>query len=59
VIATLAIISLAISLALAAWSFMGIVKGYRRWAGLPWAASLVFAAAAIAAVLALHAFLLR
>jgi len=44
---------------LAIWSFAGIVRGYRRLGGVPWLASLVFAAAAIAAVLALHALLAR
>jgi uncharacterized membrane protein len=56
---TLVIVSLIISLALAVWSFSGIVKGYRKRAGIPWVASLIFAAAAIAAVFALHALLLR
>lgn len=56
---TLVIVSLIISLALAVWSFIGIVKGYRRRSGIPWVASLIFAAAAIAAVFALHALLLR
>lgn len=56
---TLGIVSLLISLALAAWSFSGIVKGYRRRTGIPWVASIVFAAAAIAAIFALHALLPR
>ncbi|MGZ8878686.1 MAG: hypothetical protein ACXW2O_11210 [Candidatus Aminicenantales bacterium] len=56
---TLVIVSLLIALALAVWSFIGIVKGYRRRSGLPWVASIVFAAAAIATIFALHALLLR
>jgi hypothetical protein len=56
---TLVMVSLVISMAVAAWSFIGIVKGYRRRAGIPWAASIVFAAAAIAAIFTLHALLLR
>jgi hypothetical protein len=52
-------ISLTISLATAAWSFSAIVKGYRRPGGLPWVPSIVFAAAATAAVFALHALLSR
>ncbi|MGZ5496823.1 MAG: hypothetical protein ACXW2H_08735 [Candidatus Aminicenantales bacterium] len=56
---TLVIVSLIISLALAVWSFIGIVKGYRRRSGLPWVASIVFAAAAIATIFALNALLLR
>jgi hypothetical protein len=54
---TLATVLLALSVALAAWSFAGIVKGYRRRAGIPWLASIVFAAAATAAVFALHTLL--
>jgi hypothetical protein len=49
------IVFLAISGGAAAWSFAGIVRGYRRRAGVPWAASIAFAAAAAAAVLVLHA----
>ncbi|MEN6559813.1 MAG: hypothetical protein ABFD52_03435 [Acidobacteriota bacterium] len=48
---------LALSGALAGRSFSGIVKAYRLRAGVPWLASLIFAAAAAAAVLALHALL--
>ncbi len=54
---TLVTVSLITSMALAVWSFIGIVKGYRRRSGLPWVASIVFAAAAIAAIFALHALL--
>ena len=56
---TLVTVSLITSIALAVWSFVGIVKGYRRRSGLPWLASIVFAAAATAAVFALHALLPR
>jgi hypothetical protein len=52
-------VSLVLSAALAAWSFYAIVRGYRRPGGLPWLASIIFAAAAIAAVFALHALLSR
>jgi len=45
------------SLAFAAWSFRGIVRRYRTLLGFPWLLSAGFAAAAIAAVLALHAVL--
>jgi hypothetical protein len=50
---------LVLSGALAIWSFAGIVRGYSRPGGVPWLASLVFAAAAIAALLALHTLLTR
>ena len=50
---------LVLSSALAAWSFSAIVRGYGRPGGLPWLASIVFAAAATAAVFALHALLSR
>jgi hypothetical protein len=56
---TLATVSLALSVAVAAWSFSRIVKGYRRTSGVPWLASLVFAVAAAAAVFVLHALLSR
>lgn len=52
-------ISLIVSLAVSARSFSLIVRGYRRRTGIPWVASIVFAAAAIAAIFALHALLLR
>lgn len=45
------------SLALSVWSFRGIVLGYRRALGFPWLPSLVFAAAATAALFALRALL--
>ncbi len=51
------LVSLIVSLALAGWSFSRIVKGYRRPSGLPWLASIVFAAAATGAIFALHALL--
>jgi hypothetical protein len=46
---------LAASLAGAAWGFAGIVRKYRKLSGFPWARALVFAAAAAAALIALHA----
>jgi hypothetical protein len=52
-------VSLVLSAAAAAWSFAGIVRGYRRLGGVPWLASLIFAAAAVGAVLALHGLLVR
>jgi hypothetical protein len=48
---------LVLSLAAAMWSFCGIVRRYRTLHGFPWLLSAVFAAAATAAVLALHALL--
>jgi hypothetical protein len=48
---------LLVSAALAAWSYDGIVRRYRRLSGFPWFHSLVFAAAATAAVFALRALL--
>lgn len=48
---------LALSGALAVRSFSGIVKAYRLRTGVPGLASLIFAVAAAAAVLALHALL--
>jgi len=51
--------SVVLSGALAVWSFGLIVRGYRRPGGVPWLASLAFAAAAIAAVLALNDLLAR
>jgi len=48
---------LLLSAALAAWSFAGIVRSYRRISGFPWFHSLVFAAASTAAVFALRALL--
>jgi len=52
-----AVALLVLSAALAAWSFAGIVRRYRRISGFPWFHSLVFAAAATAAVFALGALL--
>jgi hypothetical protein len=43
------------ALGLAAWSFRGIVRQYRRIAGFPWLFALAFAAAATAALFALRA----
>jgi hypothetical protein len=53
----LAAFSLVLSLAFGLWCFLGIVRGYRRTSGLPWLESLGFAAAATAAIFALHALL--
>jgi len=53
----LAIALLLLSTALAAWSFAGIVRRYRKISGFPWIHSLVFAAAATAGVFALRALL--
>jgi hypothetical protein len=53
----LATLSLVFSAALAAWCFVGIVRGYRKISGVPWLYSLGFAAAATAAVFALNALL--
>jgi len=50
-----AAILLPVSLALAAWSFRGIVRRYRTLRGFPWLLAAVFAAASTAAVFALHA----
>ncbi len=52
-----AAVLLPISLAFAAWSFRGIVRRYRTLLGFPWLLSAVFAAAAVAAVFALHALI--
>lgn len=46
---------LALSTGLAGASFRRIVEAYRRRDGVPAGASLLFAAAAVAGVLALHA----
>ncbi|OGD17325.1 MAG: hypothetical protein A2V76_06945 [Candidatus Aminicenantes bacterium RBG_16_63_14] len=54
-----ATLSLILSVVLAAWCFCGIVRRYRRISGFPWLFSLGFAAAATAAVFALHALLSR
>jgi hypothetical protein len=48
-------IILPLTLAIAAWSFRGIVRRYRTLRGFPWLLSVVFAAAAVVAVFALHA----
>lgn len=45
------------ALGLAAWSFRGIVRRYRRIAGFPWLFALGFAAAAVTALFALRALL--
>lgn len=53
----LAVLWLLGALGLAAWSFRGIVRRYRRIAGFPWLLALAFAAAATAALAALRALL--
>jgi hypothetical protein len=53
----LAPLSLLFSISAAAMSFLEIVRRYRRISGFPWLSSLGFAAAAITAIVALHAFL--
>lgn len=53
----LAGLGLLAALCLAAWSFRGIVRRYRRIAGFPWLLALGFAAAATAALFALRALL--
>ena len=55
--ALLPALSLAVSTAAAVLSFLGIFRRYRLVYGFPWFCSLVFAAAATAAVFALHALL--
>jgi len=46
---------LALCSAVAVWSFVWIIRWYRKPYGFPWVLSLIFAAAAIGAVFALHA----
>jgi hypothetical protein len=53
----LAAFGLVLSLFFGVCCFSRIVRGYRRTSGLPWLESLGFAAAATAAVFALHALL--
>ena len=48
---------LVLSLAVSAWSFVRIVRGYRRLDAFPWLFSIVFAAASTAALFALRALL--
>ena len=50
-------LSVVLSVAVAAWCFEGIVRRYQKLSGFPWLCSLGFAAAATAAVLALHRLL--
>lgn len=50
-------IVLAGCLVLSGWCFRGIIRRYRTLLGFPWLLSVVFAAAAVGAVLALHALL--
>jgi hypothetical protein len=53
----LAPLSLLFSISVAARSFLEIVRRYRRISGFPWLSSLGFAAAAMIAIVALHAIL--
>ena len=53
----LAPLSLLFSISAAAVCFLEIVRRYRRISGFPWLSSLGFAAAAMTAIVALHAFL--
>ncbi len=41
----------------AAWSFYGIIRWYKWPYGFPWILSLLFAAAALGAIFALHALI--
>jgi len=50
---------LAICSAVAIWSFYWIIRWYRRPYGFPWILSLLFAAAAVGAIFALHALIGR
>jgi hypothetical protein len=51
----LAPLSLLFSISVAAVSFLEIVRRYRKISGFPWLSSLGFAAAAMTAIVALHA----
>jgi hypothetical protein len=53
----LAPLSLLFSISAAAVCFREIVRRYRKISGFPWLSSLGFAAAAMTAIVALHAFL--
>jgi hypothetical protein len=53
----LAPLSLLFSISVAAISFLEIVRRYRKISGFPWLSSLGFAAAAMTAIVALHALL--
>jgi hypothetical protein len=53
----LAPLSLLFSISAAAVCFLEIVRRYRRISGFPWLSSLGFAAAAMTAIVALHALL--
>jgi len=52
-----AAVLLPISLAFAIWSFRGIIRRYSTLLGFPWLLSIGFAAAAVIAILALHALI--
>jgi hypothetical protein len=49
-----AVLILAPCLAAAVWSLFWIIRWYRKPYGFPWLLSLIFAAAALGAVFALH-----
>lgn len=53
----LAPLSLIFSISVAALCFLEIVRRYRKISGFPWLSSLGFAAAAMTAIVALHALL--
>lgn len=53
----LAPLSLLFSISVAAACFLEIVRRYRKISGFPWLSSLVFAAATMTAIVALHAVL--
>ena len=55
----LALLSFLFSISVAAISFAGIVRRYRKISGFPWLSSLGFAAASMIAIVALHALLSR
>ncbi len=48
---------LPLALAVAVWSFRGIIRRYRTLLGFPWLLSAAFAAAAVIAIFALHVLL--
>lgn len=52
-----AAVVLLLALAVAAGCFYGIVRRYRTILGFPWLMSIIFAAAAILAILAIHSLL--
>jgi hypothetical protein len=54
---TMAPLTLVFSTSVSAWCFLEIVRRYHTLRGFPWLVSSIFAAAATAAVLSLHALL--